>query len=859
MEINNQILEALGLSLVHSLWQGAALLFLVLLTLVSLRNRRAKTRYSAILFGILALPCVLAANLYFFWPETIVDNSPVIESAALTNALNLPIDFQPVSINPQSNSTVLWLKENASTIAMIWFVGMALFLMKVIGSFVWMRRLTIRALPMKGEAINTLLERAKAVLGISKKIQLKSSSWIKSPVILGIIRPTILFPIGLIEGLSVEEVEAILYHELAHLKRNDFVINIIINVLQIIFFYHPAYWWLKSQLDNEREYATDELALQHSEKKLPMIKALAKVQAFSMNQPALAFAGNSKNQVLKRINIMMNSKQQPNWLSAIFTIAILLVAFGVMSVQDTNPKSEKKNEAFPSSVNIDLNSRNDSILVNIRNGSLEFDIDPQPQDNDSSAVSKAILEFVSSPESIKVGLNSSGEVTSIARNGSSLNGHELTVYKKAYTRLSSFSKKSYPTNGELEELREQLKAREEEIARRQKNATQIFLDDNGKIDSVLVNGRLVEGEEKERYVKEFEQSRVYSSYNDQLQALEMQYHQVSSQVEQLLNSQKQLDQNKIRQIKEYENRMAVLDHQIQQVKKATQYNRQIEQELIKRDLEKQYLRLQDSLKKVAYPGNTMDSSEVAWINKYQALLKPIEERLMELNSSIMPDNKRKIEVLERQLKEIKSKVNVNEEFVNIAVPKGGDQRLEFAKIFLVDKIHPNTLIEMDGEFHPSMKLADLTKEDILSIESIDIISGSEKLKQGAGDLIEGKSQIMRLNKTPLRRNVTSDQLLKRLNERLSTKEECLEVPLLEGEDNSSLVQMMFRGFDGTSNQKLIMIDDTIREEQNFKDINDIDISRIEKIQIIKGRKMEEFVPKRKLKGIERIIKVIYKK
>ncbi|NVJ45725.1 MAG: hypothetical protein HWE07_01315, partial [Cytophagia bacterium] len=214
MEINNQILEALGLSLVHSLWQGASLLFLVLLTLVSLRNRRAKTRYSAILFGILALPCVLAANLYFFWPETIVDNSQVIESAVFSNSLNLPTDFQPVSINPQSSSTVLWLKEHASTIAMVWFIGMALFLMKVIGSFVWMKRLTKQALPMKGKAINTLLERAKAVLGISKQIQLKSSSWIKSPVILGIIRPTILFPIGLIEGLSVEEVEAILYHEL---------------------------------------------------------------------------------------------------------------------------------------------------------------------------------------------------------------------------------------------------------------------------------------------------------------------------------------------------------------------------------------------------------------------------------------------------------------------------------------------------------------------------------------------------------------------------------------------------------------------------------------------------------------------
>lgn len=843
MEINNQILEALGLSLVHSLWQGAALLFLVLLTLVSLRNRRAKTRYSVILLGILALPCLLALNLNYFWPEPIVDNSAAIESVSLTNSLNLPTDFQPVSINPQSSSTVLWLKEHASTIAMVWFIGMALFLMKVIGSFVWMKRLTKRALPMKGEAINTLLERAKAVLGISKKIQLKSSSWIKSPVILGIIRPTILFPIGLIEGLSVEEVEAILYHELAHLKRNDFVINIIINVLQIIFFYHPAYWWLKSQLDNEREYATDELALQYSEKKLPMIKALAKVQAFSMNQPALAFAGNSKNQVLKRINIMMNSKQQPNWLSAIFTIAILLVAFGVMSVQDTNPKSEKKNEAFPSSVNIDLNSRNDSILVNIRNGSLEFDLDPKPQDNDSSAVSKAILEFVSSPESLQVNLNSSGEVTSITRNGSSLSGSELTVYKKAYARLSSFSRKSNPTNGELEELKEQLKAREEEIARRQKNATQIFLDDNGKIDSVLVNGRLVEGEEKERYVKEFEQSKVYNSYTNQLQALETQYHQVGTQVEQLLNSQKRLDQNTLRQIKEYENRMAVLDHQIQQVRKATQYNRQIEQELIKRDLEKEYLRLQDSLKIVTYPGNTLDSAEVAWINKYQALLKPIEESLMELNSSMISDNKRKAELLERQIEEIKATAQAKEVF-NIVIPKG-DQGLEYAKVFLVDKIHPNTLIEMDGEFHPTMKLADLTEEDIMAIESIDLISGSEMLKQGAGDLIEGKSQIMRLNKS----------MFMSINVSPSESHYYFNSPIGKSE-YFDLLDLSKREKEG---KLLIEFEGVLKEEWDLNYLKTKHLQDIKTIELVKGDLMEKYYPKRKLKDAIGLLRVNKKK
>lgn len=75
MEINSNILEAIGLGLVHSLWQGAALLFVVLLGLVSLRNKKAKTRYTLVLMGILALPVLLAGNLYFFWPASPVENS----------------------------------------------------------------------------------------------------------------------------------------------------------------------------------------------------------------------------------------------------------------------------------------------------------------------------------------------------------------------------------------------------------------------------------------------------------------------------------------------------------------------------------------------------------------------------------------------------------------------------------------------------------------------------------------------------------------------------------------------------------------------------------------------------------------
>ncbi|WPZ11801.1 M56 family metallopeptidase [Roseivirga spongicola] len=462
MDTSNHILEALGLSLVHSLWQGALLLFLVLLALVTLRNKRAKVRYNITLAGIALLPIILAFNLYFFWPNAYVENSVPAQLLTESNSFDLPTDFQPISLNQESNTTMLWLKKNASTIAFIWFVGVGLFFLKIIGSFIWMKRLVNNSGFLEAEGLNELLNKVKHTLSIRTKVQLRSSHWIKSPIILGVIRPTIFFPIGLIEGLSVEEVEAILYHELAHLKRNDFVINIIINVLQIVFFYHPAYWWMKSQLDNEREYATDELALKYSEKKLPMIKALAKVQAFSMNQPGLAFAGNSKNQVLKRINIMMNSKQQPNWLSATFTIAILLVAFGLMSVQDTQSKTKNAEENLPASMLLGLDSATHSETIQPSISNPEFDSAPLPQDNDSVAVSKAILEMVNKPKAFIFEFDENGELLQITKDGKELKSSELINYKQAYTKLVSLglTKPKTSSNSYEEQVRNELRQRE---------------------------------------------------------------------------------------------------------------------------------------------------------------------------------------------------------------------------------------------------------------------------------------------------------------------------------------------------------------------------------------------------------------
>jgi len=604
-------LESLGLSLVHSLWQGAILVFLVLLFLVTLRKKSAEIRYKLVLGGLVLLPTLLILNLVHFWPEVAVENLSIQTVDINPTTFTIPEVTGSINTNPQSNSTLFWIEQNSAYIAMAWLAGMILFMLKVLGSFIWLKRMLNLAVPMTNTSINSLLIHIKAVLGIKSNVELKTSSWIKSPIIVGIIRPTILLPIGLIEGLSIDEVEAILYHELSHFKRKDFVINIIINVLQIVFFYHPTYWWLKSQLDHEREYATDEMALQYSNKKLPMIKALAKVQAYSLNQPALGFAENSKNQVFKRINNMMNSKQQPNWLSATFTIVLLLGAFAMMSMQDQ--KSVKEESDKQKEILVDLDPKIDStkylgMKIYSKNGIdslkakddkyLTFSVLPSTQD--TAKVSQAIVDLAQNRASFDVEYDLKGQIKSISKDRKMLGGETLEVYKAAWHQIEELNSQ-VKAKAEAEQLR-LLRLREQELQDRLKS-----IEEQKKrmqeVDLALL--------EREHEIKE----QHHLERLQQISQREWEYEKLKIRLEQVAYPGNKLDESEAQLIKELQARMRILEDQMLEFNGTKIQDAQSEKRALERrlkDIEKQ-LNKEQNLEGTPFPNDPEGKKEFARI------------------------------------------------------------------------------------------------------------------------------------------------------------------------------------------------------------------------------------------------------
>jgi hypothetical protein len=173
-------------------------------------------------------------------------------------------------------------------------------------------------------------------------------------MVVGHLKPIILLPIGTITGLSPEQLEAILAHELAHIARHDFLVNILQSVVDIVFFYHPGIWWISKVIREEREHCCDDLAVAYNKDSLTFAKALAQLQERDWLQPELAVAINGKKSSLQyRIERLLDFSENTKSLKTTFqegfftavllTLAILGFSFTLHQVSQEKQKENNTN------------------------------------------------------------------------------------------------------------------------------------------------------------------------------------------------------------------------------------------------------------------------------------------------------------------------------------------------------------------------------------------------------------------------------------------------------------------------------------------------------------------------------------
>ena len=171
-------------------------------------------------------------------------------------------------------------------------------------------------------------------LGIIKPVKVYVSEWISSPLTIGFIKPLILLPVSAINNLTVQQLEAILLHELSHIKRQDYIINLVLSLMQTVLYFNPFLKLFMKRIEIERENCCDELVLQFEYDKHSYAAALLQLEKNSQTVPQLAMAAAQKNNLLHRIEKIVGVHRKPSFNTTHFAgaFAVLMMLMVINSV-----------------------------------------------------------------------------------------------------------------------------------------------------------------------------------------------------------------------------------------------------------------------------------------------------------------------------------------------------------------------------------------------------------------------------------------------------------------------------------------------------------------------------------------------
>ena len=270
-------LIALAWTLIHSLWQAVVIAAVV--ALLSRRCDRAELRYALYFGGVVA---TLAASLVTYlqvYPWTVGGGVGVGEAALMT-ALAAEGSTRALLGGGAGLASLggvvgeRWL----AALLLAWSAGASLMAARTLLGIAAIGRLRRSSVALGGRW-SELLERLRGELGVRRPVGLAHSGAVDSPLVVGALRPLILLPIGMVNRLSAASVEAALLHELVHVRRHDYLMGLALALVESLFFFHPAIWWMSRRAREVREHCCDDGVVHHTGDPLRYALALTDLEA----------------------------------------------------------------------------------------------------------------------------------------------------------------------------------------------------------------------------------------------------------------------------------------------------------------------------------------------------------------------------------------------------------------------------------------------------------------------------------------------------------------------------------------------------------------------------------------------------
>ena len=334
---------AIGWSLVQFAWQGTLVAAIAALALVALSGADARIRYwtaCAAMLIMVALPIRTAVGAYMTMASEsgrnrIAGTAPisVVPSRAETPAVPMPVTgTTPIGGTAAGGgwTSALDLQSFIPAIVMAWILGVLALSIRIAGGWVLVRRMrrqSARASAELTNAVNRIARRAR----LARPVQVFESAIVEAPAVVGWLRPVVLLPASAVTGLSPEQMEAVIAHELAHVRQQDYMVNIFQTLAETLLFYHPGVWWLSNRIRAEREHCADDFAVTVCGDAVLYAQALSNLETSrAASALAVGASGGYLSGRIKRILGQPAHRNRPAsvGLALAATIAVVLLGFG---------------------------------------------------------------------------------------------------------------------------------------------------------------------------------------------------------------------------------------------------------------------------------------------------------------------------------------------------------------------------------------------------------------------------------------------------------------------------------------------------------------------------------------------------
>ncbi len=337
---------------------------LVFTLLFRMKSQNPKKAYSIALSSFVLLFLLFAVSIFYaFQQAPLYHVNQISFDTSNETSSSISMVFAPHNAN---FSIGQWIAQFSWLPGIVWILGVLTLSFRTIYGYSQLMQIRKKGTQVLGNW-QTFIDQAAQRMKLSRQVQLLESAHIYIPMTAGYLRPVIIIPLGMLTGMPAAQIESIFLHELIHIRRHDYVINLLVATLKVLIFYHPLTWYLLRIIHEEREHLCDDESLEYGSKPIQLAKALTQLQwqNLTINSPASLLTGN-KSAFVHRVKRILEKKNISNSKNPL-VVPVLVIGLFLLTL-------------FSSHMLLEGRFQEDSpdIVEDIENNSSEPKVKPEP-------------------------------------------------------------------------------------------------------------------------------------------------------------------------------------------------------------------------------------------------------------------------------------------------------------------------------------------------------------------------------------------------------------------------------------------------------------------------------------------------